>query len=200
MRPIEWTRTQVHRHGSQKAKSDRSSTRESWADLGRRVLESYRAEYAELSDVWRTLDTKAQGATAIAGIFLAAAFSFAKDAAGRITPLQSGLLALAIGSLLASITLAILALRVRVVSLPPIGEQLEELVNDVLGADEVELPDRLPALVRDESKLWKAACRDVAAHNGSKAALLRGSVIALLASAVIVAEVTVWFILCGHSK
>jgi hypothetical protein len=163
--------------------------------LGKLVLESHRAEYKELSENWRILDTKAQGATAISGIFLAAAFSIARDASGKMVLCEKVLLILAIASLVTSITLAVLALWVRSVSLPPIGEQFEDLVADLPRADLTELPSRLPALVQDESRLWKEASKEVSLHNESKARLLRASVTALLVAAIIVSALTIWAIL-----
>jgi hypothetical protein len=51
----------------------------SFSDLPRLALENYREEYRDLSETWRSLDTKAQGLGAIAGIFLAALFAWARE-------------------------------------------------------------------------------------------------------------------------
>lgn len=160
-------------------------------DLSKLVLESYQAEYRELADNWRTLDTKAQGVTGISGLFLAAAFAFVRDGAGQLWCLEKVALVLAIVALVGAVAVAVFALRVRVVSLPPIGEQFAELVNDVLKADGAELAERLPALVNDQSEEWRKTNIEIASHNSQKAGLLRWAVSLLLAAAVLVGALAI---------
>ena len=161
-------------------------------DLGRLILDSHQAEYKELSDNWRSLDAKAQGMTAIAGVFLAAAFAIARDAGTTMTPCQKVLLVLAIVALMSCVLLAVLALRVRFTSLPPIGEQFEGLVADIRDLGPDQLAPRIAALVNDQSKLWKEATQEVCTHNESKAGFLRGAVTALLVAALLVSALTIW--------
>ena len=49
------------------------------ADLHQKVLDPYQAEYKDLFDAWKNIETKAQGAATTSGIFLAAAFAFARE-------------------------------------------------------------------------------------------------------------------------
>src|SRR6266852_3037846 len=85
--------------------------RTSWSEA---VLDTYRKEYAELSDVWKGIDTKAQGTATIAGVFVAAAFTFAKDLTGnKLDNLGRWLLAVAIFLLIVSIAFSVFALKMR---------------------------------------------------------------------------------------
>jgi len=160
--------------------------------LAKLVLESHQAEYRELSENWRLLDTKAQGATAIGGVFLAAAFAFARDGASQLVVCQKALLTIAIVCLVGSVVLAVLALRVRGSALPPIGEQFEDLVNDILRAPTEEHAARLQGMTRDQARLWKEASVEAASHNENKANLLRWSVSVLLIAIVAVAALAIW--------
>ena len=48
--------------------------------IAERAMNSYMDEYKEASEIWKTLENKAQVTIAVAGVFLAAVFSFSRDA------------------------------------------------------------------------------------------------------------------------
>lgn len=154
---------------------ERSVTR---ADLSESLLEatlvSYREEYRELSEIWRHLDDKAQGTVAIAGIFLAAVFAFVQSMTSLRQSIGTGtLLVGAVLLLVTSIVFAVLSLRVRKVSVAPLGEEFEKLILDILGIeDEQERTARVPNLLRDQIRLWRAVNDDVHKENMNKASLV----------------------------
>jgi hypothetical protein len=152
------------------------------------VLDSYREEYRELSDNWRSLDTKAQGTAAIAGIFLAAALAFVRELAKGLASFDRALLVLAITTLFLVVLLAVFAMKVRQVEMAPNGEDFERMTDDLLSPELLhELPTRLPALVRDRAKVWRQVNAKVAEQNGRKAELLSWSTWGLAISALLIA-------------
>ncbi len=109
------------------------------------VLEAYRMEHRDLVETWRALDTKAQGAAANAGIFLAGLFAFLRDVATHppSAAVRFGL-ALATVALVVSVIVAILALRIRYTQGAPLGAPLEELARDQMKLAEHERTERSP--------------------------------------------------------
>ncbi|MGQ0761785.1 MAG: hypothetical protein ACT4OT_07195 [Acidobacteriota bacterium] len=153
--------------------------------LQRLVLDSYRDEYKDVSETWRNLEGKAQGAVAIAGIFVAGAFAYIRDAK---TPgsLEKVSLAVSIFSLMASVLFAIWALKVRKVPAPPWGSEIGKLVQDLLAIkDDPELAKRVPLFTTDQVKLWETSTNKAKKVNQSKANWLLAShvflVLAILA-------------------
>jgi hypothetical protein len=122
------------------------------------ALDAYREEYKELTEVWKALETKAQGTITIGGIFIAAAFTFAKDLAStRLDYYGNLLLGAVIFLLIASVCFSILALKTREVSIPPGGESVEELANDLREVNDGDLFDRKRRFINDQSTLWKTS-------------------------------------------
>jgi hypothetical protein len=138
------------------------------------ALEAFRAEYADLSDTWRQLEAKAQGTVAIAGIFLAAAYAFVRDLRAATS---SGLLrigiALAVLLFLASVVLAVLALRVREVQAPPVGDTLRELAEDLMQVSPADRGERMPDFLRDQMRLWPETNADLRKQTEAKAGQVR---------------------------
>ena len=122
------------------------------------AVESYREEYRELAQDWHALDTKAQGSIAVAGIFLAGTFAFirnltATDATGFLV-----LLVVTVIALLAAVLFGILALRIREVLVPPLGEQYKTLVDDLARAGDLDTnDDRFTNFLNDECGRWHEA-------------------------------------------
>jgi hypothetical protein len=120
------------------------------------ALDAYREEYKELSEVWKGLETKAQGTITIGGIFIAASFTFAKDlSATRLDYYGNLLLGAAIFLLIPSVLLAVLALKTREVSTPPSGEIIEDMVKDLKEVPDADLPDRKRRFIYDQGLLWQ---------------------------------------------
>src|SRR4030095_2260991 len=144
------------------------------SDLLRLAFEAYRDEYRELSDNWRNLDTKAQGLGAIAGIFLAAVFTWSRALPATYNWVQGLLLAGSIVLLVATVVAAVLALQVRTVSLPPLGEETAEMISDMVrGHRAEELPQLVANFYHDQMRVWKDTNEEMGDHCASKASRVR---------------------------
>ena len=89
--------------------------------LRKNLFDSYRDEYKEISDIWRGLETKAQGNIAIAGIFIAGAFAFIAKPETGIHWLEKQFLIASLVFLVISVVSSVLVLKVREVYFPPMG-------------------------------------------------------------------------------
>lgn len=157
------------------------------AELPWLALDTYREEYRDLSDTWRNLDAKAQGIGAIAGIFLAALFAWARDIPASFGLTLRVLAVASIVLLVASIVVAVVALRVRRVAAPPLGDATGDMVRDILRKQRPEeLGDRLVALCNDQIELWKATNADMAGVSEIKACRIGVAQGALVLAAVLV--------------
>lgn len=96
------------------------------------ALDRVQAEYDELTDTWKQLDSKSQATSTIAGIFVAASFAFIRNSALQLNGLEKTLLLLVLFSLVASILLAVSAMLVRTVPVPPTPENISEMVTELL--------------------------------------------------------------------
>jgi hypothetical protein len=171
---------------------------EASTDLLRLALEGYREEYRDLSETWRNLDGKAQGSGAIAGIFLAAVFAWVRPLTAGAGTLERVVLCVSIVLLVASVVAAVLALQVRTVSAPPLGEETGDMIRDLLQPERAaELPERIPRLFQDQIRAWRDTNRDMAKQNLGKANRVRDSQVALLAAAGVVAALSVMAVLGG---
>lgn len=91
-------------------------------------------EYALLSDTWKHIDTKAQATATVGGVFLAAAFSFVRNTSLALSETEQWLLCIAVGFLVASIALAVLATLVKPASGPWSSSVVAGMIRDVLSA------------------------------------------------------------------
>jgi hypothetical protein len=126
------------------------------------ALDAYREEYKELSEVWKGIELKAQGTITIAGIFIAAAFTFAKDltATQRLDFYGNLLLGAAIVSLIISIIFSVLALKTREVELPPGGERLKNMADHYKAVRDEDLPDRTQRFINQHASAWQEVVDD----------------------------------------
>src|ERR1019366_359048 len=150
--------------------------------LLRLLVEFRKEEYGELSELWRNLDTKAQGVIALAGILLAAFIAL-------ITKVQSPvgqpsgshscfglweqrLSIVTVGLLTSSMVYALLSLRLRTSTGPPyLGGFIQSAVDDLLQTQESERAGREPDLIREERSQW-AICNDESTSAVSRKASL----------------------------
>ena len=124
-------------------------------EMLRDVLAGYEAEHGRLMDRWKALDTKAQGAVAIAGIFLGGVFTFIRDLEPGAPVVEAWLL-IAIALLLTcAVFLSVLALRVRGLIDPMPGEEAERIAKDVVGRDAAEIRALAPALYGERFNVWR---------------------------------------------
>lgn len=161
-------------------------------ELLRISLDSYKEEYRDLMDTWKSLDSKAQGCGGLAGIFLAAGFAWARQMTTTIPSTERFALAVSLIVLVGSVLCAVLALQIRTVPAPPLGDATGALVRDLLKARKPkEAPARLAAFHHDQIGLWKKVNEQVDAKNASKARWTLYSQAALLCASVIVAMISV---------
>jgi hypothetical protein len=149
--------------------------------LRQTVLDSYREEYKELSDVWKSLETKAQGTVTIAGIFIAAAFTFAKDLANTRLDYNGKLfLAAAIIFLIPTIILSLLVLRRRTIKWIPAGTDVESWADAIEGVSDEDLADRARRLIDEHSGVWKQTVESTREATAEKEKLLYAAQVLLL--------------------
>ena len=123
--------------------------------LLRDAVEVYRAEHALLGDRWKALETKAQGTVAIAGIFLAGAFTFIRNLHAGSPAVERWALAALAAMLGVAVGLAILALRVRAVPDPAPGVETERMAVAVCALTDDEIDERLPHLYGEQFTVWR---------------------------------------------
>lgn len=149
------------------------------------------SEYDELTDSWRQVDAKAQATTAIAGVFMAAAFAFVRNSAlGLGTAEKLILLALVI-VLIASIMVSIRAMLVRLVPVPPTSEAVAQMITELLETPPEEHVERHAALVADTINAWIPVNRQLRVDLADKAGRLAIAQRCLLGAAVLMALLTV---------
>jgi hypothetical protein len=126
------------------------------------ALDAYREEYKELSEVWKGIELKAQGTITIAGIFIAAAFTFAKDLTTnqRLDFYGNLLLGAAIVCLIISIIFSVLALKTREVYLPPGGERIKNMADHYKAVIDEDLPDRKRRFINQHTSAWQEVVDD----------------------------------------
>lgn len=150
-------------------------------------VEAFREEYKELSENWRHLDTKAQGNIAISGILLAAAVAFLGRAQTVPCVAERVLSVLAIANLALTIVLAVISLRVRWVEGPPHFGATQQMVSDLLRAeDQAARSSRLADLLNEEISQW-ATCNDESrVAVDSKARVLSWAQLAILGGTMLI--------------
>lgn len=165
------------------------------AQLLLEVLESYKDEYRELSEIWRNLDTKAQGIIGIDGLFLAALFAFIRVLTAEPTLSEKRMLTISAALLFISVGFAIRALWIQSVPKAPIGESLDSLVSDLLALPDGMEPERLNNLSNDHAGLWKETNKAVQGVNERKAkaiVLAQGAFLAALIESVFFTIYKIW--------
>lgn len=159
------------------------------------AFDRVQAEYGELSDNWKQLDSKAQATATIAGIFMAASFAFIRNSALQLTGLERVLLLFVLASLIVSILLAVAAMFVRTVPVPPTPENIAEMVSDLLETAPKEHEERLGGLIADTINAWLPINRELRKELLVKASKLENSQWALVVAADLMAALTVTTVL-----
>jgi hypothetical protein len=159
------------------------------AKLLEQALGAAKQEHEELSDQFNALDSKAQGAMTIAGIFVAGMLGFINSLTDTAPFGQRVLLTAATALLALCVTAALLVVAVREVTAPP-GGGLLQLVEDLLRSNNAAEPDRLRNFARDHIRMWAAANKSIRDVNASKAKRLIFAQWLLLAAVVCAGLVT----------
>jgi hypothetical protein len=162
------------------------------------TLRAYEQEFAHLSAVWKDLDAKAQGTVAVAGIFVAATMAFARDPNDQGVAF-TGILALTVALLVASVLLAVRAARIERVDAPPQGAQVASLALDLLALamPDQERPVRMENFYRDQLPAWQRASESYRSVNRTKAHALSVAQGALVSAVVLFAALTLSYLLRG---
>ncbi len=156
------------------------------------VVDACKEEHSELWTNWRHLDSKAQGTITVAGVFLAAAFAFVRTLS--VWKMDLGCQIMLVGSLtclISTVVISVVAIRVRAVTGPPLGQLLQKTVRDLLNVtDEKEMPARYRNHLNDQLNAWSQTIEDVRTQNSRKAKLLNAAHIVLLLAISLVAMMT----------
>lgn len=172
-----------------------SQTNDPKEQLLRDALDSYKEEYSELSEIWRNLDGKAQGAIAVSGIFLAGMLAFVRALLQSASSAEKWLLTVSAIFLVLSIIFALIVLWVRTVPKAPLGESLEILINDLLSMEDGTEPERLHNFSRDHARMWKITNIEIQKVNEKKAFYLvwaQGMLIMAIGTVVLFTLIKVW--------
>ncbi len=155
-------------------------------------LSTHEAEYARHLDRFKGLDAKAQGATAICGVFLAAAFAVARDT----TPNRGAAIVLGIVSVLLTVALlfALWAAYVQEFEDAPGGYGLQRLSRDVMPSRGDLHPADCALFHRELAERWQRSIRSLRDANQKKSARLQGAQ-AMLAMTGLVATVGISIVL-----
>lgn len=165
-------------------------------ELMQSVLTAYREEGKQLDDTWRLLETKAQGTTAVVGLFIAAAFAVARSLPAGLSPSYKVLLVASVALLVISAVLSVAALKVRPVISPPGGAITRDLVLDYLNVrTTADADERYLRHLRDQFAMWDNATRTHIAANRSKARLVLVAQLLLIAAAMVFASLTIWSVI-----
>ena len=141
------------------------------------VLNAQKASYQTTSESFRDLDTKAQGAVAIAGIFLAAILAILQQ--GTVGDLWGEIaMAVSIGSLIGTVLLAIRALGLRKVVKPPSADDVRRMAVQIL-TDPATAPERIAGFYGDRASAWSKATRSLDASAAKKAVAVKWAQLAL---------------------
>lgn len=154
------------------------------------ALDSYKNEHRELFETWRSLDSKAQGAITVSGIFLAGILGFIRTLTEATGPTEKWLLTATALLLTLSIIFSLWVLWVRTVERSPLGDALDTLVKDLLETDDDIRPEQLVNYCRDHAGMWSETNRDVDNKNSQKAGRLIMAQVMLALAIVCAATVT----------
>ena len=152
---------------------------------------SFQDEYKDLYDTWKAIDSKAQASATIAGVFLAAVFAIAREIPSTFQQFQRIFLAVAIFLLVITVCLCVFGMQIRKISAPPIGENLKELVNDLLPIlTERNKNVRIYRFLRDKIDLWDISNSDLKKICLKKASWIQFGQVCLVIAIIFVTFVT----------
>ena len=123
--------------------------------LLRLALDGNRDYYDEMTELWRHLDTKAQGTIALGGILLAAFAGFVAKGQRPAACVDRAFSVVAVLLFTSGIAMSALCLRLRQSSVPPHFGELQSSIEDLLKIDKDDRESRMPDLFRELISLWK---------------------------------------------
>jgi len=168
-------------------------------EMLRDVLTEYKAEHARLVDRWKMLETKAQGAVAIAGIFLGGVFTFIRDLETGAPAAEPWLLIVIALLLTLTVVCSVMALRVSPVTDPAPGKEEERMAKDLAGRETAEIRSFEPAMYFERFEVWRPVTGDLRAMVYRKAGWLAVAQYAILAAVVLMCVVSVVLVVTRES-
>ena len=169
-----------------------ASLQETRDELRTKTLEAFNSEYKELIEVWRGLETKAQGNIAVAGIFIAGSLAYIQKLDPNLLRHEKVFLGIAIGCLIASVLFAIATLTTQTVESPPLGLFVDHYSNDLLKIDsKTDLASHLNTFFSEHATLWRKVLAEIQTLNESKANHLWHAQIFLIVAMLSVASLSV---------
>jgi hypothetical protein len=146
------------------------------------VVAAYQNDYSRLEADWASIEAKAQGTLAVAGIFVGFALGYTKDLQASASKTIKGLLIAVIGLLLLGVGSAATALFVRSRRLPPDASFQEKLATDWFALDTSERESYRPFLTENLRIAWAFVVKEQAENNNKKANRVLVAQILLLAA------------------
>jgi hypothetical protein len=124
------------------------------------ALDERKAEYSELWDSWKVVESKAQPIAAVAGIFLAGVFGYLVQLPITASKWERGILLLIATLLVGCVVTGLMAIWVSSVSSPYISSEDVDEVDDQLreAANDGELDERHERMIQSATNRWKLAC------------------------------------------
>lgn len=123
--------------------------------LGKHVVESFFDEYKEHTENWRSLETKAQGNIALAGVFVAGVFAFLTRSGATPDAYERFILLITIFFLISSVIFAMLVLKTRIAPVPPLGSFMDYSARHLLLVSESEFLERIGRFNSDHVIKWR---------------------------------------------
>jgi hypothetical protein len=162
-------------------------------DARKALLSSFQEDYSRADTQWRTLESKAQAAIPVAGIFAGFALNYAKELQATASWSVRTATVVTVVLLAVSVTFAAIALKVRELANPPDGKFFRQLSEDYADLDAGAKCEYLPELEKYVIGEWERATNELRVANERKAEHVERSQIALLgaiAAAAVLATLT----------
>lgn len=158
-------------------------------DLRKQLVKSYEDAYDDASDTWKTLEGKAQVVSTVSGVFLAAAFAFARETS--LSTCEKWLLGVGVAFLALAVAGALYALELATFPKPPHGEFASRTAADILKQDDAAIREYAETMAAFFASKWKATIDRLDALNADKANAVRIAQSLLSIAVVLIAIMTV---------
>jgi hypothetical protein len=138
------------------------------------VVQKYLEEYNEYSDIWKTLDVKAQGTVVVAGVFIAGIFTLVSkmDNATDYTKLVFTLVVI---FLVLTVIICINAMRIKETEYHPSVEELRNEVDELVQAEGPVSEDGLMGIYKGVSIKFSEVNEDILRVLSKKAETIKTS-------------------------
>jgi hypothetical protein len=156
------------------------------------ALRTHFDEYKELAQTWRGLEGKAQGAIAVAGIFIGGAFAYIRDINPGTRLYEKVFLGMTVVFLIISVILSVLVLKTRKIPSLPLGRFVSYYVKHLVKVEaEKDFQEYLSVFFSSHSERWLAVTSRMYEVNRLKAKYLWLAQLSLMAAILTVACLTI---------